>query len=367
MRSRYTIFVVQICTKRQVSYELCPQEGQVQCTCSADLRTKPERSRALILRSLMNSAPRGSGYTVPAVQICAQRRKGPGPWSSGPLWTLTPGGAGTQYLQCRFAHKDGEIQGLDPQVPCEPCPRGSGYTVPAVQICAQRRRGPGPWSSGPLWTLPPGGVGTVYLQCRFAYKDGEIQGLDPQVPYELCPQGEWVLCVPVVKICLQRQRGPEPWSSGPVWTLTPGGAGTLYLQCRFAYKDGEVQGLDPQVPCEPCPRGSGYSVPAVQICVQIRRGPGPWSSGPEWTLIPGAAGWPGWFRHPVQPLPLPPPHQPEKSVDQNFRKQCCGTVTIFYGYRFRLLKSYGSCSDFRQATVPVLTFDKLRFLFRLHI
>ncbi len=58
---------------------------------------------------------------------------------------------------------------------------------------------------------------TVYLKCRFAYKDGEVQGLDPQVPNEL---------------------------------LTPGGAVTVYLKCRFAYKDGEVQGLDPQVPYE---------------------------------------------------------------------------------------------------------------------
>jgi hypothetical protein len=65
----------------QVPYELCPQEKWVQCTCSADLRTKTEKSRALILRSRMNSAPRRSGYSVPvpAVQICVQRQRGPGP------------------------------------------------------------------------------------------------------------------------------------------------------------------------------------------------------------------------------------------------------------------------------------------------
>jgi hypothetical protein len=29
------------------------------------------------------------------------------------------------------------------------------------------------------------GVGILYLKCRFAYKDGEVQSLDPQIPYEL--------------------------------------------------------------------------------------------------------------------------------------------------------------------------------------
>ncbi len=165
---------------------------QVHCTWSADLRTKTERSRALILRSRMNSDPWGSGYSVPEVQICSQRR-----------------------------------------------------------------------------------------------------------------------------------RGPEPWSSGPVWTL-------------------------PLV-------GSGYTVPAVQICVQRQRGPGPWSSGPVWTLTPGGAGWPGWFRHPVQPLHLPPHHQPDKILLIKISANSCGNVTIFYG----------SCYDFWKVTVPVPTFDKIRF--RLHI
>jgi hypothetical protein len=63
----------------KVPYEFCPQGVWVQCTCSADLRTKTERSRALILRSRMNSDPRGRGYTVPEVQIYVQRRRGPGP------------------------------------------------------------------------------------------------------------------------------------------------------------------------------------------------------------------------------------------------------------------------------------------------
>ncbi len=37
----------------------------------------------------------------------------------------------------------------------------------------------------------------------------------------------------------------------------------------------------------------------------------------------------------------------------------------FLPFRFRLLTSYGSVSDFWQVTVPFQTFDKLRFRFRL--
>jgi hypothetical protein len=39
----------------------------------------------------------------------------------------------------------------------------------------------------------------------------------------------------------------------------------------------------------------------------------------------------------------------------------------FLRFRFQLLKSYGSSSDFWKVTVPVPTFEKLRFRFRFQL
>ncbi len=60
-------------------------------------------------------------------------------------------------------------------------------------------------------------------------------------------EGPWKTWVRLILLT----RGPEePVPSQGANSNTPGRVGTLYLQCKFAYNDGEVQGLDPQVPDE---------------------------------------------------------------------------------------------------------------------